>query len=171
MDTGRGCSSVGRAPALQAGGQGFESPHLHWRESAARTLKTAYREKDIKYPMPGGQRCSSSKRNHFKERVSKDPGRPGKGASRNAMRGVQEKSSKKEHRADALALRADERRDKLRKAMGRSKYPMIHGCLNGATRLRRAQSPYSEYIGIRREPPELKHLSRERKRKKDRFPK
>ena len=26
---GRGCSSVGRAPALQAGGQGFESPHLH----------------------------------------------------------------------------------------------------------------------------------------------
>ena len=23
-----GCSSVGRAPALQAGGQGFESPHL-----------------------------------------------------------------------------------------------------------------------------------------------
>ena len=24
-----GCSSVGRAPALQAGGQGFESPHLH----------------------------------------------------------------------------------------------------------------------------------------------
>ena len=83
----------------------------------------------------------------------------------------QEKSSKKEHRADALALRADERRDKLRKAMGRSKYPMIHGCLNGATRLRRAQSPYSEYIGIRREPPELKHLSRERKRKKDRFSK
>ena len=25
----RGCSSVGRAPALQAGGQGFESLHLH----------------------------------------------------------------------------------------------------------------------------------------------
>ena len=25
-----GCSSVGRAPALQAGGQGFESLHLHW---------------------------------------------------------------------------------------------------------------------------------------------
>ena len=24
-----GCSSVGRAPALQAGGQGFESPQLH----------------------------------------------------------------------------------------------------------------------------------------------
>ena len=25
----RGCSSAGRAPALQAGGQGFDSPHLH----------------------------------------------------------------------------------------------------------------------------------------------
>ena len=24
-----GCSSVGRAPALQAGGQEFDSPHLH----------------------------------------------------------------------------------------------------------------------------------------------
>ena len=28
----RGCSSVGRAPALQAGGQGFESLHLHHGE-------------------------------------------------------------------------------------------------------------------------------------------
>ena len=38
-----GCSSVGRAPALQAGGQGFESPHLHCeRRSHIRTLKTAY---------------------------------------------------------------------------------------------------------------------------------
>src|SRR5687768_4273855 len=26
----RGGSSVGRAPALQAGGQGFDSPPLHW---------------------------------------------------------------------------------------------------------------------------------------------
>ena len=25
----RGCSSVGRAPPLQGGGQEFESPHLH----------------------------------------------------------------------------------------------------------------------------------------------
>ena len=40
----------------------------------------------------------------------------------------------KEHRADALALRADERRDKLRKAAGRSKYPLSRGCLNGGTR-------------------------------------
>ena len=70
-----------------------------------------------------------------------------------------------------MALRADERRDKLRKAPGRSKYPEIRGCLNGETRLRKTQAPYAESIGIRREPAELKHLSRRRKRKKDRFPK
>ena len=35
----RGCSSAGRAPALQAGGQRFESPHLHQvaRENERRT--------------------------------------------------------------------------------------------------------------------------------------
>ena len=36
---------------------------------------------------------------------------------------------------DALALRADERRDKLRKAAGRSKYPTSRRFLNGETRL------------------------------------
>ena len=53
-----GCSSVGRAPALQAGGQEFESLHLHSvrknrfynpdRKVRHRTLKTAYR---YKYPI------------------------------------------------------------------------------------------------------------------------
>ena len=39
-----GCSSVGRAPALQAGGQEFESLHLHTagRRSGKRTLKTEH---------------------------------------------------------------------------------------------------------------------------------
>ena len=46
-----------------------------------------------------------------------------------------ERSSEEEHREDALALRAEERRDKLRKAVVRSKYPETHGCLNGETRL------------------------------------
>ena len=64
-----------------------------------------------------------------------------------------------------MALRAEERRDKLRKAMGRSKYPVIHGYLNGETRLSIPQPPYDEYIVIRREPGELKHLSSRRKRK------
>ena len=44
-----------------------------------------------------------------------------------------EKLSKKERRVDALAPRAEERRDKLRKAMVRSKYPLTHGSLNGET--------------------------------------
>ena len=41
--------------------------------------------------------------------------------------------SKEERRVDALALRAEERRDKLRKATGRSKYSIIRGCLNEET--------------------------------------
>ena len=32
LEKQRGCSSAGRAPALQAGGQEFDSPHLHQRE-------------------------------------------------------------------------------------------------------------------------------------------
>ena len=66
---------------------------------------------------------------------------------------------------DALALRADERRDKLRKASGRSKYPLIRRYLNGETWLSKPQSAYGESIAIRWEPAELKHLSRRRKRK------
>ena len=49
-------------------------------------------------------------------------------------------SSVKERRVDALALRADERRDKLRKASGRSKYPLIRRSLNGETWLSKPQS-------------------------------
>ena len=70
-----------------------------------------------------------------------------------------------------VALRADERRDKLRKASGRSKYPLIRRCLNGETRLERLQSSIRQSITDRREPAELKHLSRRRRRKKHRFPK
>ena len=36
---------------------------------------------------------------------------------------------------DALALTGDEGRDKLRKASGRSKYPMIRRYPNGATHM------------------------------------
>ena len=45
------------------------------------------------------------------------------------------RSSEEERRADALALRADERRDKLRKAAVRSKYPLTRRFLNGETQL------------------------------------
>ena len=66
-----------------------------------------------------------------------------------------------------MALRAEERRDKLRKAAGRSKYPMIRGCLNGETWQRKPLSLYTEFIGIQREPGELKHLSTRRKKKEN----
>ena len=75
----------------------------------------------------------------------------------------------KERRVNALALRAEERRDKLRKATGRSKYSMIRRYLNGETHLRRPQVSMPEHIGYGREPGELKHLSNRRKRKKNRF--
>ena len=61
-----------------------------------------------------------------------------------------------------MALRAEERRDKLRKAAGRSKYPLSRRYLNGETRLDELQSS----IRYGREPGELKHLSSRRKRKK-----
>ena len=32
-----GCSSAGRAPALHAGGQEFDPPHLHQRDEEGRT--------------------------------------------------------------------------------------------------------------------------------------
>ena len=79
--------------------------------------------------------------------------------------------SKKERRADALALRADERRDKLRKASGRSKYPMIRRFLNGETHMRGPHVSMRQSITHGGEPGELKHLSTRRKRKKHRFPK
>ena len=45
----------------------------------------------------------------------------------------------------------------------------IHGYPNGATHLIEDQVTYGEYIAIRGEPPELKHLSRARKRNQPRF--
>ena len=82
-----------------------------------------------------------------------------------------ERSSEEEHRADALALGAEERRDKLRKAAERSKYPETRRCLNGETHMSKPHVPCTESIGVWREPGELKHLSNRRKRKKHRFPK
>ncbi len=79
------------------------------------------------------------------------------------------KLSKKERREDALALRAEERRDKLRKATVRSKYPVTRGCLNGETHQSGPLVSMTQSISHGREPGELKHLSSRRKRKKHRF--
>ena len=58
------------------------------------------------------------------------------------------RSSKKEHREDALAPTADEGRSDLRKAMGSRKQAKIHGSPNGETRRGEPPSPYAEHIGI-----------------------
>ena len=42
-----------------------------------------------------------------------------------------------------MALRADERRDKLRKASGRGKYSLIRRCLNGETYMDHSMYPYA----------------------------
>ena len=80
-------------------------------------------------------------------------------------------SSKKEHKENALALGADERRGKLRKASGRCKQPSIRRYLNGETYLSKPQVSMRESIAYGRERCELKHLSSSRRRKKTRFPK
>ena len=65
---------------------------------------------------------------------------------------------------DALALRGDEGRDKLRKAAGISTYELIRRYPNGATR-------QVEGLSLRKqsERGELKHLSTHRKRNQLRF--
>ena len=68
-----------------------------------------------------------------------------------------------------MALGAEEGRDKLRKAAGISKYEAIRRYPNGAIRIRMRMHRILNQIGIRGEPPELKHLSRARKRNQPRF--
>ena len=63
---------------------------------------------------------------------------------------------------DALALRADERRDKLRKAAGRSTYPLIRRSLNGETHMSEPHVSVRQSITYGGEPGELKHLSSRR---------
>ena len=69
-----------------------------------------------------------------------------------------------------MALRADERRDKLRKATGRSKYPLIRRCLNGETHMSIPHVSIRQSITYGGEPGELKHLSSRRKRKQHVIP-
>ena len=81
----------------------------------------------------------------------------------------QEAVKQKEHRADALALGAEEGRNKLRKAAVRSKYPVTRRSPNEETHTKKLRVLYDKSIVIQREPAELKHLSRRRKRKKHRL--
>ena len=79
------------------------------------------------------------------------------------------RSSCKGRKGNALALGADEGRDKLRKATGSRKWALIRGYPNGETRQSNTLSAITESIGYGGEPPELKHLSRARKRNQPRF--
>ena len=63
---------------------------------------------------------------------------------------VKDRSSYKEHTENALASGDDEGRDKLRKAAGRSKYPLIRRYPNGETHYSNTVVPYNEFIVIRR---------------------
>ena len=69
-----------------------------------------------------------------------------------------------------MASGADEGRDKLRKATGSGTYAKIRRYPNGETRQSHTLTTYTEYIGICGEPPELKHLSRARKRNQNEIP-
>ena len=73
------------------------------------------------------------------------------------------------HVVDALAITGDERRDSLRKALGRWQMtfdPEMSEWGNPAF-----GSSFSEYIAKRSERGELKYLSNRRKRNQPRFPK
>ena len=168
-----GRSSVGRAPALQAGGHEFESHRLHSSDNTRRcTLKTSYRDKIIDYffkYIKTSEKQTKSMNSMWIYTSSKSVIERLQTKRCNAIH--RKRSSKKERRVDALALRAEERRDKLRKAAVRSKYPLIRRYLNGETRLEELQSSIRQSITYGREPGELKHLSSRRKRKKHRFPK
>ncbi len=72
------------------------------------------------------------------------------------------------HRADALALRADERRDKLRKSRGEEQISIEPRMSEWGTRQEELLSSCTESIGVKGTW-ELKHQVR-RKRKKHRFP-
>ena len=65
---------------------------------------------------------------------------------------------------DALAPSAEEGRGTLRKASGSRVQALIRGCPNGETRCCETTASQIEYIDLRREPGELKHLSTQRKR-------
>ena len=99
-----GCSSVGRAPALHAGGRRFDSGHLHqclFRYNSHTHAKT-------------GNVCESA---HLDSRT---------GRNRNRLR-------YQEQWTDALARKGEERRSKRRNAAASRKQAVTRGYLNGAT--------------------------------------
>ena len=60
-----GCSSVGRAPALQAGGQRFDSAHLHQKGSQLRWLERTPDKREVGGSSPLVPTKYCAKRNMF----------------------------------------------------------------------------------------------------------
>ena len=85
----RGFSSAGRAPALQAGGQRFESVILHRKNEVIDMLGTRRVKSETLRPR-GGRRIAKSKREiELKEKSSdNDQGREGAAAPRPPVRGT-----------------------------------------------------------------------------------
>ena len=67
----RGCSSVGRAPALQAGGHGFESHHLQSgspdRRKKSEQINSRKPEKAILVKITRGLRLKANDKGFWKE--------------------------------------------------------------------------------------------------------
>ncbi len=111
---------------------------------------TAQAARKAKEPFPNLENCTLKPKNIQDiepVRVKRKHGRPWKsgpgGRKTTGLTGCNAihtgRSSKEEHKVDALAPGAEEGRDKLRKATGRSKYPAIRGYPNGETRLEELQ--------------------------------
>ena len=66
-----GCSSVGRAPALQAGGHGFESHHLHQRTKSALTTRGDL-EETPKFIPDGKETKVPNKERHGRRKMGKN---------------------------------------------------------------------------------------------------
>ncbi len=79
-------------------------------------------------------------------------------------------SSEEAHTVDALAVRGDERRGSLRKASGSRQTDFDPEMSEWGNPAIIRWLSYAEYIGVRGEPGELKHLSTLRKRNQPRFP-
>ena len=78
-------------------------------------------------------------------------------------------SSEEAHTVDALAVRGDERRGSLRKASGSRQTDFDPEMSEWGNPAIIRWLSYAEYIGVRGEPGELKHLSTRRKRNQPRF--
>ena len=137
-----------------AGGQGIrkrragdsggwqKQPQRAGRSRPASTLKTPYRSEMGKRNLSKKKRYQAyrhprNKQARKKQACMQESMQAGRREQERCNAMQQERPSKKGRRADALALRADERRDKLRKAAGRGKCPVIRRCLNGETRMGR----------------------------------